>query len=114
MKLLNLDDIALDSERKVTFQGNTYVVKDFDVEEFIKFQKLFTEFRKIFNSSNPDDLDQIVAVVQKIAAVGVPDIDPDLIGRMNPMQMMAFVSLIANLLPEPDAETKQVIEEKKE
>ena len=114
MKLLNLDDIALNSERTVKFRGKSYAVKDFNVEEFIQFQKLFAEFRKYFNSEDTNDLDRLVETAQKITKIGVPTFDLEDVKLLNPMQLMALVSMVANLIPEPDAETEKVIEEKKD
>ncbi len=104
MKMLNLDDIALQSNRTIRWNGVDYKVKDFNVAEFLKFQKLFAEFQRAYTSNDAKDMDIVVATASAIASLGIADF-PDDVPKMNPIQMLAVVSMIANLLPEPDAET---------
>lgn len=105
MKLLNLDDIALDSQRTVTYKGNSYPVRDFNVSEYLKFHKHFNAFRAAYNSTEEDDMARVVDETKALVALGIPDFPVDQVDDLNPIQMLAVVSMIANLLPEPDAET---------
>ncbi len=116
MKLLNLDDIALDSQRTVKYKGETYSVRDFSVEEFIKFQKHFNNFRKYYESSNDEDMEKVIAEVKELTKLGVPEFPVAEVSNLNPVQMLALVSMIANLIPEADEETKEaiVVAEKKD
>lgn len=106
MKLLNLDDIALDSERTVKYRGISYKVRDFNVSEFIQFQKHFADFTRYYNSNVQDDAPKVVQSAKELVKIGVPDFNTDMVDELNPIQMLAIVSMIANLLPEPEAETE--------
>lgn len=114
MKFLNLDDIAVDSARTVRYAGETYAVRDFNVEEFIAFQKHFGDFRKYYDSAEPADMPKVVDSAIELTKIGVPTFPSEQVRKLNPLQLLALVSMIANLLPEPDAETSEVIEEKKD
>lgn len=114
MKLLNLDDIVLNSERTVRYKGVTYQVRDFNVEEFIKFQTHFGNFRKAYNSDETADMQVVINETKELVKLGVPDFPVEEVGNLNPVQMLALVSMIANLIPEADAATSEVMEEKKE
>ncbi len=111
MKILNLDDIALESGRTIAWNGVTYKVKDFNVSEFLKFQKLFSGFQKAYVSEVEGDMDSVVRLAAEIAQLGIEGFPEDGVQRMNPVQMLAVVSMIANLLPEPDAETSAGVAE---
>lgn len=110
MKLLNLDDIAVDSERTVTYKGNSYKVRDFTVSEFVKFQKHFNAFSRYYNSTNEDDLAKVIDETKELVAIGLPTFPVDQVDDLNPVQMLAVVSMIANLLPEADEETQAAAE----
>lgn len=114
MKLLNLDDIALDSDRTVKYKGETYKVRDFSVEEFIKFQTHFNSFRKCYESEKPEDMARVIEEVKELTKLGVPEFPAEEVGNLNPVQMLALVSMIANLIPTADDTTAEVMEEKKE
>ena len=114
MKFLNLDDIALDSERTIKYQGNTYKVKDFDVSEFVLFQEHFHKFSKYYSSNNHEDAGKVVVEVKELVKIGVPEFPLELVEKLNPVQMLALVSMISNLIPTADESTSEVIEEKKE
>lgn len=111
MKILNLDDIALESNRTITWNGVSYKVKDFDVSEFLQFQKLFAMFQRAYASTTDGDMDVVVNTATAIATLGIEGFPADGVLRMNPVQMLAVVSMIANLLPEPDAETSEGVAE---
>lgn len=113
MKLLNLDDIAVDSERTVTYKGISYKVRDFSVTEFVKFQKHFNAFQRAYHSTKEEDLGKVVDETKNLVAIGVPEFPIDLVNDLNPLQMLALVSMIANLLPEPDEETTEAVSEGK-
>ena len=110
MKLLNLDDIALDSERTVTYKGQSYKVRDFNVGEFVAFQKHFNAFTKYYNSTEEGDLYKVVVETKELVKLGVPDFPVDFVDDLNPVQMLAMVSMIANMMPEPDEETAQQVD----
>lgn len=116
MKLLNLDEITVNSERTVQWKGVKYAVKDFDVEEFIAFNQHFSAFSKAYNGTTIEEAKQVVEETKNLVRLGIPGFPVDEVSRMNPVQMMAVVSMIANLMPGPDEETKEGIEaeEKKE
>ena len=116
MKILNLDDIALESNRSITWGAVSYKVKDFNVQEFLQFQKLFGQFQKAYASTTESDMSVVVSTASAIAQLGIVDFPADGVERMNPIQMLAVVSMIANLLPEPDEETSEGVAdaEKKE
>jgi hypothetical protein len=107
MKFLNLDDIALNSERTVKYQGVTYNVRDFNVEEFIQFQKHFTAFKAAYNSQSDEDMPKVITATQELVKLGIPDFPVDQVPKFNPVQMLAVVSMIANLIPEADEETTE-------
>lgn len=109
MKLLNLDDIAIDSQRTVKYRGVEYKVRDFTVAEYLKFQKHFNAFTQAYNSSNLEDSARVVEETKALVALGVDGMDPALVDTLNPLQMLALVSMIANLMPEPDAETAKEV-----
>ena len=113
MKFLNLDDIAIKSERTVKLGDKTYEVKDFNVSEFVAFQLAFSKFQKFYQSTNIEDSPKVVDAAVEIAALGVPDMPAEAVRSLNPLQMLALVSMIANLLPEPDAETAEAASEAK-
>jgi hypothetical protein len=113
MKFLNLDDIAVKSERTVKLGPNTYDVKDFNVSEFVLFQQAFTKFKAAYESTDINDAPKVVDLAVEIAALGVPDMPADAVRSLNPLQMLALVSMIANLLPEADAETTEAVAEAK-
>lgn len=114
MKLLNLDEIALDSERTVKYKGETYKVRDFNVEEFIRFQSHFNAFRKAYDSDKPEDMQRVIEETKELTKIGVPEFPTDEVAKLNPLQMLALVSMIANLLPEPAQEAVEANAEKKE
>lgn len=113
-KLLNLDDIAVDSKRTVIFGGEEHKVVDFDIESFIKFQGHFKTFSEAYNSNNLEDMSKVVDSTIEMVKIGVPTFPLDQVKRLNPLQMMALVSMIANLIPEADAETQSGMEAKKD
>lgn len=111
-KLLNLDDIELDSQRKVVYKGVEYPVHDFTVQEFIKFQKHFRAFGAAYNSDDIEDMNRVVSEAQEIVKLGIPGFDPELVNKLNPLQIMALVSMVAGLVPDADEETKETMEKK--
>ena len=114
MKFLNLDDIALDSERTVRYKGNTYKVRDFNVSEFVLFQEHFQKFSKYYASNNPEDAGKVVVEVKELVKLGVPEFPFELVNELNPVQMLALVSMIANLIPTADENTSEVKKKKKD
>lgn len=113
-KLLNLDDIAIDSKRTVIFGGEEHKVVDFDIESFIKFQGHFKAFSDAYNSTNLEDMRKVVDETVAMVKIGVPTFPHEQIKRLNPLQMMALVSMIANLIPDADAETQEGMEKKEQ
>lgn len=111
-KLLNLDDIELDSQRKVVYKKVEYAVHDFTVQEFIQFQKHFRAFGAAYNSDDIEDMNRVVTEAQAIVKLGIPEFDPELIKNLNPLQIMALVSMIAGLVPDADEETQEAMEKK--
>lgn len=111
-KLLNLDDIALESKRTVVLDGVTYAVKDFDLEDFIAFQGHFRAFGEHYNSTDMADLVLLLADFLEIVKLGLPDLSLERAKKLNPLQMLAVVSMIANLIPDADEETQDAIEKK--
>jgi hypothetical protein len=106
MKLLNLDDIAVDSQRVITYKGVQYKVRDFTVSEFIQFQKHFNAFTRYYNSTKEEDMPMVVIATKSLVEIGVPEFPLDEVDNLNPVQMLAVVSMIANLMPEADEETQ--------
>lgn len=120
MKLLNLDDIAVNSERQVKYRDQMYAVRDFNVEEFIKFQKAFKLFVDASNSTEEGSIEKMVDSAKKVIALGVPEFPEAEVSNLNPAQLMMLVSMVANLLPEmeieddkADGDAKEVSDEKK-
>ena len=105
MKLLNLDEIAVDSQRTITYKGVTYKVRDFNVSEFIKFQKHFNAFSRFYNSTDEDDLQNVITETKALVELGVPEFPITEVDNLSPVQMLAVVSMIANLIPDAE-ETK--------
>lgn len=105
MKLLNLDDIALDSQRTVKYKGKEYKVVDFNVSEFIEFQKHFNAFTKHYNSPEEGSLPKVIEAAEALTNIGVPEFPQAEIRKLNPVQMLALVSMIANLIPNADEDT---------
>ena len=99
MKILNLDDIVLNSERSVKYQGVSYLVKDFDVGEFITFNSAFKGFSEAYST---DDMEKIVTYATELTKLGVPEFPIDKLKKLNPIQLLALVSMIANLMPTPE------------
>lgn len=117
MKLLNLDDIVLNSQRTIKYKGNDYSVRDFNVEEFIQFQKHFDRFRKAYEGKQEDDLQTVLDSTIELVKIGVPGFPHEEVKLFNPVQMLAVVSMIANLLPDVNEETAEAAaagDEKKE
>jgi hypothetical protein len=114
MKLLNLDDIALDSRRVVKYKGAEYKVKDFNVSEYLKFQRHFAAFSEAYNGNTLEAGQRVIDETKALVKLGVEGFDPNFVDDLNVAQMLALVSMISNLLPEPDAETKEVITEAQE
>jgi hypothetical protein len=104
MKILNLDDIVLDSQRTVRYKGNEYAVRDFNMTEFIAFQKHFNDFQLAFNSTEQEDMNKLVASTIELTKLGVPEFPIEEVKLLNPVQLMALVSMIANLIPTGDDE----------
>lgn len=111
-KLLNLDDIELDTQRKVIYKGVEYPVKDFSVREFIEFQKHFKRFGAAYNSGDIDDMDTVVNEAKAIVALSVDGMDPEVVEKLNPVQIMALVAMAAGMVPDADDETKEAMEKK--
>jgi hypothetical protein len=113
-KLLNLDDIRVDSQRTVILHGVTYAVRDFTVEEYLDFQVEFQKFGEAYNSNNIQDLRTVVQTTKRMVQLGIPDFPQEEVGKLNPLQMLTLVSMIAGFMPEPDEETQEAIEKKDE
>jgi hypothetical protein len=111
MKLLNLDDIALDSRRVVKYKGTDYKVRDFNVSQYLKFQKHFAAFSQAYEGKTMDDAQRVIDETKALVALGVEGFDPEWVDELNVAQMLALVSMISNLLPEPDADTKAAVAE---
>jgi len=113
-KLLNLDDIRVDSQRTVILHGVTYAVRDFTVEEYLDFQVEFQRFGDAYNSNNIQDLRTVVQTTKRMVQLGIPEFPQEEVGKLNPLQMLTLVSMIAGFMPEPDDETQDAIEKKDE
>lgn len=111
-KLLNLDDIQIDSQRTVILGGVNYKVVDFDVESFIKFQELLKTFGAAYQSNDLADMQIVLDCTMQMVEMGIPDMNPEAVKKLNPLQMLTLVSMIANMLPDMDEETQETVEKK--
>ena len=111
MKLLNLDDINVDSQRVITYKGVEYKVRDFTVSEFIQFQKHFNAFTRYYNSTKEEEMPLVVEETKALVKIGVPDFPTEFVDELNPVQMLAVVSMVANMLPDADEETQREMAE---
>lgn len=106
-KLVNLDELNVESKRRILWKGNYHEVKDFNVREYIAFQTLQNEFATAYNK---DDLSGLLSAAEKITALAVPTFPIEDLGTMNPVQLLSIQALIANLWPD---EVKEDLEEGK-
>jgi hypothetical protein len=103
-KLINLDELEVQTHRKVRWKGNEYNVRDFTVRDFVDFQKHFKAFS---NSYSSDDSEGILSSADKIIKMAIPEFSSEDIEQMNPVQLLSVVALIGNLYPnEAEAEAE--------
>lgn len=96
-KLVNLDQLNVSLNREVIWKGATYTVRDFSVRDFVTFQALFKEFQKAHGT---DDTESLIDVTKKLVSFAVEGFPIDDVETLNPVQLLAFVALIANMIPD--------------
>ncbi len=96
-KLVNLDQLNVQTHRRVLWKDTYFDVRDFNVRDFIKFQGLQAEFGKAYQA---DDIASLLNIAKEITALAIPGFDPEELENMNPIQILSIVALIANLWPE--------------
>lgn len=101
-KLVNLDQLNVQTDRKILWKEKTYQVRDFNVRDFIKFQGLQAEFGKAYGA---DDIGTVLSLAKEITALAVPDFDVEDLETMNPIQLLSIQALISNLWPEEVEQT---------
>jgi hypothetical protein len=99
-KLVNLDQLNVQTDRRIVWKEKTYQVQDFSVRDFITYQALQAQFGKAYSS---DDIATVLKLAKEITALAVPDFDVEDLDSMNPIQLLSIQALISNLWPDEAA-----------